>query len=263
MKYKLGILGLGKMGSSILSGIINSNIYNKKEVLLYDVNKEIKTRFTNEGFLFSFDEEELFKNVETVLIAIKPQMFNELLKFDFSNLNLVVISIAAGKTIKDLQKIFGNQKFIRVMPNTPAFIMSAATAIAKSENVDEETFDNVKKIFSSIGVVAEIPEDKMNEIIPVNGSMPAYLYYFVEAFIENAVNDGIDYEDAKILACEAVIGSAKMILQTDKDIKQLIKDVCSPGGATLAGLKVLEDEKFQDIIKKASKACIQRAYELS
>ena len=144
MKYKLGILGLGKMGSSILSGIINSNIYNKKEVLLYDINKQIKTKFINEGFSFSSNEEELFKNVETVLIAIKPQMFNELLKFDFSNLNLVVISIAAGKTIKDLQKIFGNQKFIRVMPNTPAFIMSAATAIAKSENVDEETFDNVK-----------------------------------------------------------------------------------------------------------------------
>ena len=153
MKYKFGILGLGKMGSSILSGIINSNIYNKKEVLLYDINKEIKTKFINEGFSFSSNEEELFKNVKTVLIAIKPQMFNELLKFDFSNLNLVVISIAAGKTIKDLQKIFGNQKFIRVMPNTPAFIMSAATAIAKSENVDEETFDNVKKIFSSIGVV--------------------------------------------------------------------------------------------------------------
>ena len=132
-----------------------------------------------------------------------------------------------------------------------------------TSSIDDETFYKVKNIFSSIGVVEEIPENKMNEIIPVNGSMPAYLYYFVEAFIENAVNDGIEYEIAKTLACQAVIGSAKMILQTDKDIKQLITDVCSPGGATLAGLKVLEDEKFQDIIKKASQACIQRAYELS
>ena len=263
MKYKLGILGLGKMGGSILSGIINSNIYNKKEVLLFDVNENIKIKLSNEGYQFSSNEEELFNNVESVLIAIKPQMFSELLKVDYSKLDLVVISIAAGKTINDLKKIFGNQKFIRVMPNTPAFIMSASTAIARGDNVDDETFYKVKNIFSSIGVVEEIPENKMNEIIPVNGSMPAYLYYFVEAFIENAVNDGIEYEIAKTLACQAVIGSAKMILQTDKDIKQLITDVCSPGGATLAGLKVLEDENFKEIIKKASQACIQRAYELS
>ena len=79
----------------------------------------------------------------------------------------------------------------------------------------------------------EIKEEKMNEIIPINGSMPAYLYYFVQAFIEQGVKDGIDYEVAKKLACEAVIGSAKMILETNKPIDQLIKDVCSPGGATL------------------------------
>ena len=98
------------------------------------------------------------------------------------------------------------------------------TEIAKDKNVDDETFENVKKIFSSIGFVEEISEDKMNEIIPVNGSMPAYLYYFVQAFIEQAVKDGIDYEVAKKLACEAVIGSAKMILETDKSIDELIKE---------------------------------------
>lgn len=263
MKYKLGILGLGKMGSSILFGIIRSNLYSKDEVLLYDVNEEVKNDLKSKGFKFSCNEQELVENVDTLLIAIKPQMFYKLKELNYSNLSLTVVSIAAGKTIANLQEIFGNQKFIRVMPNTPALISHGATAIARGENVDEKTFLKVKEIFASIGVVEEIKEDKMNEIIPINGSMPAYLYYFVQAFIEQGVKDGIDYEVAKKLACEAVIGSAKMILETDKSIDQLIKDVCSPGGATLEGLYVFENEKFKETIYKASIACVNKAYDLS
>ena len=262
-KYKFGIIGVGKMGGSILSGILKSGIYNEKEILLFDTNQEIIDFWTNKGIAFSSNEKELFSNVEMALIAIKPQMFSFLKKYSYEDLNMVIISIAAGKTIKDLQDIFGNQKFIRVMPNTPALIGLGASAISRTDNIDDVTFETVKTIFSSIGIVEEIEDGKMNEIIPVNGSMPAYLYYFAKAFIENAVEEGIDYDVAKKLASYAIIGSAKMILETDKSIEELIKDVCSPKGATLEGLKVFDDNKVNDIIKKASKACIQRAYELS
>ena len=176
----------------------------------------------------------------------------------------IIVSIAAGITTKKIETLLDKKaKVIRVMPNTPALLQYASSAIAKDKNVDDETFKNVKKIFSSIGFVEEISEDKMNEIIPVNGSMPAYLYYFVEAFLEEAVNEGLDYEVSKKLACEAIIGSCKMIMESGKPTDELIKDVCSPGGATLAGLKVLEDEEFKKIIKDAYKACVKRAYELS
>ena len=103
----------------------------------------------------------------------------------------------------------------------------------------------------------------MNEIIPVNGSMPAFLYYFAKAFIDDSVNRGINYEVSKKLAAEAIIGSAKMILETDKSIEQLIKDVCSPGGATLKGLEVFDNNNLNKIISDTSEACIKRAYELS
>ena len=262
MNYKIGILGLGKMGNSILSGIIKSNIYNKKEVLLYDVNETIINALTNQGFTFASSEKDLCSQSDIILIAIKPQMFSELLKIKLENNTKVIISIAAGKTINDLKEIFGEQQYIRVMPNTPAFISCSSSAITRGDKVTEAAFNEVKSIFESIGVVEEIPEEKMNEIIPVNGSMPAYLYYFAEAFIEEAVAKGINYEVSKKLACEAIIGSAKMILETNKDIKQLIKDVCSPGGTTIEGLKVLEENEFQNIIKKAYNACVNRAYEL-
>lgn len=262
MKYQLGILGLGKMGSSILSGIIKSKIYQKEEVLLFDVNDELKKKYSDLGYKFSDSEQALIDNVEMLILAIKPQMFKVLNNLKINN-DLVVISIAAGKTIKDLEEIFGKQQFIRVMPNTPSLISYGATAITKSNNVLEETFNKAKNIFESIGVVEEIDESLMNEIIPVNGSMPAFLYYFVEAYIDDATSCGIPYESAKRLACEAVIGSAKMILETGKPIKELINDVCSPGGATLEGLRVLKENNFQEIIKESNKACIKRAYELS
>lgn len=262
MKYQLGILGLGKMGSSILSGIIKSKIYQKEEVLLFDVNDELKKKYSDLGYKFSDSEQSLIDNVEMLILAIKPQMFKVLNNLKINN-DLVVISIAAGKTIKDLEEIFGKQQFIRVMPNTPSLISYGATAITKSNNVLEETFNKAKNIFESIGVVEEIDESLMNEIIPVNGSMPAFLYYFVEAYIDDATSCGIPYESAKRLACEAVIGSAKMILETGKPIEELINDVCSPGGATLEGLRVLKENNFQEIIKESNKACIKRAYELS
>lgn len=262
MKYQLGILGLGKMGSSILSGIIKSEIYQKEDILLFDVNEEVKKKYTESGYIFSDSEQMLIDQVEMLILAIKPQMFNVLKDLKITN-DLVVISIAAGKTIDDLEEIFGKQQFIRVMPNTPSLISFGASAISKSKNVTEENFKIVKNIFASIGVVEEIDESFMNEIIPVNGSMPAFLYYFVDAYIKDAVSYGIAYDVAKHLACEAVIGSAKMILETGKPIDELINDVCSPAGATLEGLRVLKENNFQEIIKESNQACIKRAYELS
>lgn len=261
--YKLGILGLGKMGSSILSGVMKSKLYSVDEVLLYDVNQSIIEEYTSQGFKFSSSIQELINNVNILLIAIKPQVFNVLENITISQDSMIIISIAAGKKISDLEEIFGKQQFIRVMPNTPSLIGFGATAIAKSVNTNEKSFEVAKQIFESIGVVKEIDESLMNEIIPVNGSMPAFLYYFVNSYIKDAVSKGIAYETAKLLACESIIGSTKMILETNKSIEELIKDVCSPGGATLEGLRIFDENNFEEIIKESNKACILRAYELS
>ena len=145
MKYQLGILGLGKMGSSILSGIIKSEIYQKEDILLFDVNEELKKKYSDLGYIFTDNEQSLIDNVEMLILAIKPQMFKVLNDLKINN-DLVVISIAAGKTIKDLEEIFGKQQFIRVMPNTPSLISYGATAITKSDNVLEETFNKAQDI---------------------------------------------------------------------------------------------------------------------
>ena len=168
MKYKLGIIGIGKMGGSILSGIIKSKIYDYNDIILFDVSEEIKEKFTKEGFSFCTNEQELFDCSEKVIIAIKPQMFHCLETVNYKDNSLVIISIAAGKTIKDLQKIFGNQKYIRVMPNTPALIKKGATAISRTSDIDDETFEIVKKMFSSIGIDSV---DELFDVIPQSARM--------------------------------------------------------------------------------------------
>ncbi len=261
--YKLGILGVGKMGGSILEGILKSNIFNSNEICIFDIDKDILETYKEKGLNVADNEYDLVNKSEMVLLAIKPQMFSALTKYTFDINNKVIISIVAGKTLKDLEAIFGKQQFIRVMPNTPSLINAGATAISKTDDVPLETFNKVKSIFESIGIVSLIDDNLMNEVIPQNGSMPAYLYYFAKCFIENAVSKGIDYATAKTLCCNAIIGSAKMILESNRNIDELIKDVCSPKGATLEGLKVLDDNEFKRIIDDTCDACIKRAYELS
>lgn len=262
-KYKIGILGIGNMGGSILSGIINASIYPNNEICIYDVDNTKLSKYHSLGINIASSEKVLIENVEMLLLAIKPQMLSSLEKLNLNINNLIVISIVAGKTVSDLTQIFGEQKFIRVMPNTPALINEGATAIARTQSVTDEEFNIVKQIFSSIGVVEEIDDTLMNEIIPINGSMPAFLYYFAKCFIDKAIKDGISYEVAKSLCVQAIIGSAKMIANTDKSIDELIKDVCSPKGATLEGLKVFENHHTNEIIEEVADATIKRAYELS
>ena len=260
-KYKLGILGIGNMGGSILNGIINASIYNKEEILIYDTDKTKLEKFKD--ICVSSCEKELIENVEMLLIAIKPQMLHILKEISFENKDLLIISIVAGKTMENLKEIFGDVKIVRVMPNTPCLINEGSTALSRLNNVSDEEFEKVQKIFSSIGLALEIPDNLMNEIIPINGSMPAFLYYFAKCFIDKALKDGIDYETAKALCVQGIIGSAKMIKESSKSIDELIKDVCSPKGATLEGLKIFDKYNTSKIIEEVSDATIDRAYELS
>ena len=262
-KYKLGILGIGKMGSSILTGILKSALYKPNEIAIYDINKKALEMYQDKDINILDNEKKLLENSQMILLAIKPQMLSNLKTIDFEICNCTIISIVAGKSITDLENIFGKQKFIRVMPNTPALINKGATAISRTSDVEDNLFEEVMNIFLSVGCVEEIPDNLMNEIIPVNGSMPAFLYYFAQSFIDKAVKNGISYEVAKRLVCESIIGSAEMIKSSGKDIDTLINDVCSPKGATLEGLNIMKVNNIKETLEKVSEATIKRAYELS
>ena len=262
--YKFGILGVGKMGSAILNGILNSKIFKKEEILLNLYTDDEVNHYSNLGFNYTRSPKELFLNSEIILLSIKPQVFPENMEIakelDFKNKG--VISIAAGITLSYIEANFKNASIIRVMPNTPALInMAVATVTTKDFN--SKFYNVAMEILNSIGKAYPIDESLMDSTLALNGSMPAYLELFAKAFIDNAVKDGVDYETAKKLTCESIISSANLILKSDEPIETLIKNVCSKGGTTIAGLNKLYDNNFEKAIYECMDACRDRSKELS
>lgn len=259
--YKIGLLGYGKMGSSIIGGIINAKIYNKTDILIYSPNKE---DVISAGFKYACNELEVFENSEILIFAIKPQGFPAVMQKlkGCKNAPKIVVSIAAGITIKYLKENLGDLKYIRIMPNLGASIKMAVSTMAVGENVSVDEKKMVKDIFDSIGSTSIVKEEDINTLLPLNGSYPAYFWYFVRSFVRAASKAGVSEEVSRKILADASIGCAKMLNDSSKDLDTLINDVCSYKGTTIEGVYVFDDSNLDEIVEKAAQACTKRAYEL-
>lgn len=252
------------MAKAIISGVYSNKICMR--IMGYDINKNNYDIFNKMGVVICSSIEELIKKCEYIVLSIKPQNFPEVLESIKPVLteNHVIISIAAGITEKYISDTLGFlPRFVQVMPNTPLLIGKGSTAIAKGSTVDDDAFNFVRKLFSISGKTFVIPIEKMNEIIAINGSSPAYVYMFAKGFLNFAKEKGIDEESALNLFCASLEGSAEMLLNSGKNPDELIKDVSSPGGTTLAGLSVLEANHFVEVIERTCDQTLKRALELS
>lgn len=273
----VGFIGAGNMGFAIIKGIHGSGLCENGGVKMhafsrsislyaYDPNNEMIKRLNEFGVSPCASESELVEKCDYVFLAVKPQQLETVLdnaKNAFTD-KKVIISICAGITAEYIQsKTVADAKVVLVMPNTPLLLGEGASALSRNENVSDGEFEFVKNIFASCGRVAVVPENKMKEIIAVNGSSPAFIYLFAKAFIDYADKEGIDPAAAKELFAQSLVGSAKMITDSGYTIDELIKMVSSPGGTTLAGLDELYSGKLEDTVKKACESCTKRAYELS
>lgn len=263
---KIGFIGTGNMGTAIIKGISKSQLAKNVELFATDIDTEKLKSLKEFNVTALINAIEICKNCKYVFLAVKPQMFDELLDniSEFVTEDTVLISIAAGITGEYIKsKTFSNAKVTLVMPNTPLLLGEGATALAKVEPITEPEFNLVCDIFASCGEIAVISEDKMKEIIAINGSSPAFIYLFAKGFIEYAKEQNIDEDIAKTLFSKTLIGSAKMITESGFSIDELIKMVSSPGGTTLKGLDELYKGNLVDVVKNACQACTNRAYELS
>lgn len=254
---KLGIIGLGKMGQAILNGIKKAGLYKEKEIYLFDIDKE-KLSLFNCNVCSSV--KEIFEASDILLLAVKPQNFNE----DFDNLKddkKIILSIMAGITIHKLQKVFETKEVIRIMPNTPSVLMKGATALS-TVDANNRTLKIAEDIFNSIGTTYIIDEKLMDIIVPLNGSMPAYLTMFAKSFIEHAIELGVDSLVARNICADAIIGSAAMIKESNKSLDTLISDVCSKKGSTIEGVNVLKERNLDEIIVSCYEATKNRNKEL-
>jgi len=263
---KIGFIGTGNMGTAIIKGIAKSQLANEVELFATDINTEKLLSLKEFKVTALENAVEVCKKCKYVFLALKPQMFEEMLESiaEFVNEETVLVSIAAGITGEYIQsKTIPNAKVTLVMPNTPLLLGEGATALAKVEPITDEEFTLVCNIFAACGEIAVISKDKMKEIIAINGSSPAFIYLFAKGFIDYAKEQNIDEDVAKTLFSKTLIGSAKMITDSGDTIDELIKMVSSPGGTTLKGLDELYKGNLVDVVKNACEACTNRAYELS
>jgi len=261
--YRFGLIGFGKMGSAIIEGAIKNNVLNKSELLICVKREEQYLDLTMSGYNVTLSNEDIYKKCDIILLAIKPQMLDEvgIKAYDYNFENKCIASILAGVKIDKLKSIFKNAEIVRIMPNTPALIAKCVATISYTS--DNENVKSVLDIFKCIGEYEIIDENLMDETLPLNGSMPAYIYLFIKLFIENALKNGVDYEVAKMLAINTIKASCDMILESNDSIDTLISNVCSKGGTTISGLDKLYSNGFDKAIEECYNACMNRSKELS
>lgn len=262
-KYKLGVIGAGFMSTAIITGAISSSIIIPSEIIVSDVNDISLQKISKHGVATTKDNLLLSNECEFLLFAIKPQSLSNVLECIKSTSCQKMISIMAGVKRQRIKNAFSNVKVARCMPNTPCSIGSGAVGIDISDFNDEKDVEFIKSLFSSFADVVLLDEEKMNVVTGVSGSSPAYFYLFLKGIIEAGVQNGLSYEEAKVLATNTMIGAGKMVLHNkDKSLDELIDAVCSKGGTTIEAIKVYNENDLSNITKKAVDACIKRSAEL-
>lgn len=259
---KIGFLGAGNMGSAIMKGIASAGKLDA-EVYAYDKDAEKLAAVPAKPCA---SEAELVSVCKYVLLAVKPQVLGEVLDAVKPSVtaDTVFISICAGISEKFIRsRTVPDAKVVLVMPNTPMMLGMGASAMSTDDKTSPEEFAFARSVIESCGIVETIPIDKMKEIICINGSSPAFIYLFAKGFVDYAEANGIDGGAALRLFAATLKGSAEMLTSSGMTVDQLIKQVSSPGGTTIAGLDKLYEGKLTDDVSAACEACTRRAYELS
>lgn len=260
---KIGFVGCGNMATAIIKGIIKKQIIEEENIMASAKTKTTLERVQRElGIKVSMDNSEVVKNSDIVVLAVKPQYYQEVIEQikDTVSDDQIIISIAPGKTLAWLQDCFGKSvKLVRTMPNTPALVGEGMTGACRNKYVTDEDYATVLQILGSFGEVETIPENLMDVCVSVSGSSPAYIYILIEAMADGAVADGMPRAQAYKFAAQSVLGSAKMVLETGKHPGELKDQVCSPGGTTMEAVRVLEEKGFRSSVIEAMKACVRKA----
>lgn len=263
---KIGLIGAGNMAGAIIASILEEHVLSPEQIAVYDVDQAKRERYAAAGHPVFACAEELICAVSTIILAIKPQTFPAVMPAlkNAMTPSKLLVSIAAGIDAEYIQNGVGFPcKLVLVMPNTPLLVGEGATAMSRVAPATQEDFDEVAHIFSLGGVVQEVSNDQLNQIMAVHANTPAFVYLFAKTIVESAQKRGIDAEVANRLFCQTLIGSAKMMMETGKTHQELIDMVCSPGGTTLAGIATLEEQGFVSALQNAFDACIARAEELA
>lgn len=265
MNKKIGFIGCGNMAKAMITSIIKAELVAPQSVFASDGYQpsldDAKARL---GINTTMDNKEVVKSSDVIFLAVKPNIYDAVMQ-EIAPLvdRKLIVSIAPGKTLAYLENGLGkNTKILRTMPNTPAMVGEGVTAICPNNNVTKEDQEVLETIIGTFGTVERIDEKLFDAVVAVSGSSPAYVFMFIEAMADAAVLQGMARDKAYRFAAQAVLGSAKMVLDTNKHPGALKDMVCSPGGTTIEGVAVLEEKGMRSAVIQAMNAVYYKSGKL-
>ena len=272
-ELKILLIGCGKMGSSLLEGIVKSdNFDGMVDVIEPVIQDSFKEDFKESKVNFYSDirENKDAINYDLIIIATKPNIYEEIFNGLKNNLIIndetLIVSILAGIRISKIEEIVGSIPIIRAMPNIAASVLEGMTALIGNKKITHEDILNADLIFELIGEKMWLRnEAQMDSFTAISGSGPAYFFFFTECLKNIAIEEGFTEDEANKISQQIIIGSGKLVKDSGIDPKELRENVTSPNGTTEAGLKVLADNKMGllDKLKQAIMEAKNRSIEIS
>lgn len=261
---EISFIGGGNMASAIIDSLILSKTVLPQNIFVYDTSQERCDYLKTKGVHIAMSSVELAQKKGVLFLAVKPQVIDDVLYNIKENIHSTcVVSIAAGISVSHIKNIIGEDiSVVRALPNTPMLVLEGMTVIAEAPSVDANVFAFILSVFKASGEIMVLPEEKINEVIPLSSSSPAFFFRMLKAMAESGERFGLSFNEAFTLSAVAMRGSADYALKSDKSIDELIRQVSSPGGTTVAALSAFDDFEFEKCIDEVFKRCISRAYEL-
>ncbi|MGN0625444.1 MAG: pyrroline-5-carboxylate reductase [Oscillospiraceae bacterium] len=267
LKGNIGFIGAGNMAGAIIRGVLQKKIFLPEQVWasapsmthLSSLQQDCQIHITP-------DNRETAAQSDILVLAVKPYLIASVIAQikDCVKPGAIVVSIAAGVTLAQMDESFEKPvHLVRVMPNTPCMVGEGMSAIFPGRWVTQDETEEVRSIFAALGR-AEVLDERLIDVVgAVSGSSPAYVYLFIEAMADAAVKGGMPRAQAYQFAAQAVLGAAKMVLETGLHPGALKDMVCSPGGTTIEAIEVLEQKGMRGAVFAAMDACMEKSAKMS
>jgi pyrroline-5-carboxylate reductase len=265
MTRTIGFVGAGNMAEAMLRGLLRGEDFAAAHVSASGPRMERVQELREKYGINATTDNHVPASAEIVVLSVKPQIMSRVLDEVAGTISpdALVISIAAGVPVSAIQtRLASGTRVIRAMPNTPALVDAAATAIAGGEHARESDLADAKKIFDSIGLTVILDESQLDAVTGLSGSGPAYVFLILEALSDAGVKVGLSRRTAQLLAAQTLLGSAKMLLETNEHPGRLKDMVTSPGGTAITGLHTLEHGGVRTTLMNAVEAATRRSREL-
>ncbi|MDR1404059.1 MAG: pyrroline-5-carboxylate reductase [Candidatus Methanoplasma sp.] len=262
MTAKIGFIGAGRMAEAMIRGLISEDVYSEDEIIACAPSKATRDRIASElGIAMFKTASDISRLTDVAVIAVKPGhiagLFTEE-KLTFGPKHLV-ISIAAGIRISTLESYVPDARIVRAMPNHCCMVLEGASGYSGGTRATDRDIELVDRILSSVGLAAEVREDDLDAVTGMSGSSPAFMYMFADAIIDIGKKNGLPGDVAADLVAQSLVGAGRMMLETGMTPKELIDSVCSPGGTTIEGIKVLDEKDMRSTVCEAIEAVIKKS----